>query len=781
MKTSKPIALATLVLAAAFLSVPARAEIRDTTALSKRVDKLVDAVLAEKKVEPNGPISDELFLRRIYLAVIGRIPTGEESEAFLTSKAGDKRDRLIDRLLESEGYVSHFYNFWADVLRINTRLGRSGASNEYAYKHWVKENLRSNRPYDQMVYDLIAADGNVWENGATGYYHRDRGMPLDNMANTVRVFLGTRLECAQCHDHPFDKWKQTDFFHMASFTYGVRAGYAAGDNREAIRSMMSDERKERIRKVAEEVSGIKGFYPQRRDSDIDKLYASDDRRNVSRRLGIKTAEEYKAINKKVTAALSKSEREDRVVSQLMNDIYNPLRYASMSNRDRNSQLPHDYQYDDAKPNQAMPPGTMFGEAVDKDALKDGYMPAYAKWMTSKSNPRFARVIANRLWKKAFGLGLVEPVDQFMEQTQAQNPALMDYLETAIKDLDFDMKSFLAMLFKSEAWQRAAHAEEVGPGADFYFPGPIVQRMSAEQIWDSFATLVIPDPDHYQPSLARELQTIEKDRKIYEALESRKPEEFKAMIDELTAEVKASYARQEVVRAKYLKARKDEDDELKRTYSAELRKLTSDMRRQISKVAYNGADGRTRDMGALMAEAGMVQMDAEGEADGERYVRSSLPRIKLEMPENLSKQEQKAWTAKQRELSSAWARIVRDVMRASELPTPAPRGHFLREFGQSDRELIENASDAASVPQALNLMNSGVSDMLRHPHSVLGQALDKCATPEEEISTLYRLMLTRVPTPAETERLLREYKSDPKRARNNAIWALVNTQQFIFSL
>ena len=242
MKTLKPIVLAAaVILAVVILEVPAAAEIRDTSVHSERVDKLVDSLLAEKKVRPNGPISDELFLRRIYLAVIGRIPTGAEAAAFLNKSQGaNKRDLLIDQLLESEGYVSHFYNYWADILRINTRLGRSGASNEYAYKHWVKENLRSNRPYNEIVYDLIAADGNVWENGATGYYHRDRGMPLDNMANTVRVFLGTRLECAQCHDHPFDKWKQTDFFHMASFTYGVRAGYSSGDNRSMIQRVLGE-------------------------------------------------------------------------------------------------------------------------------------------------------------------------------------------------------------------------------------------------------------------------------------------------------------------------------------------------------------------------------------------------------------------------------------------------------------------------------------------------------------------------------------------------------------
>ena len=87
--------------------------------------------------------------------------------------------------------------------------GQVGAITGTAYANFVKESLRENKPYDQFVREMISAQGQAWENGAIGYYMRDRGMPLDNMATTVRIFLGTRIECAQCHNHPFDKWSQT--------------------------------------------------------------------------------------------------------------------------------------------------------------------------------------------------------------------------------------------------------------------------------------------------------------------------------------------------------------------------------------------------------------------------------------------------------------------------------------------------------------------------------------------------------------------------------------------
>ncbi|MDG1894951.1 MAG: DUF1549 domain-containing protein [Fuerstiella sp.] len=128
MKTSESCAFSVILLAATFCSSLANAGIQDTSAQSRKIDKLVDAMLAEQKIEPNARINDEQFVRRIYLAAVGRIPTGAEAQAFMQSDDKSKRDQLIDRLLKSEGYVSHFYNYWANILRINRRLGRSGAS-----------------------------------------------------------------------------------------------------------------------------------------------------------------------------------------------------------------------------------------------------------------------------------------------------------------------------------------------------------------------------------------------------------------------------------------------------------------------------------------------------------------------------------------------------------------------------------------------------------------------------------------------------------------------------
>jgi len=160
----------------------------------------IDAILAKhwkaQGVAPNAAASDEVFVRRVYLDLAGRIPTTQEARAFLESNAKDKRASLITELLGRESYVSHFYNFWADVLRFKSNFINTANVVPAAYAKWIKESLRANKPYDQFTRELLSAKGLAWENGAIGYYHRDPEMPLDNMALTSRVFLGTRIACA---------------------------------------------------------------------------------------------------------------------------------------------------------------------------------------------------------------------------------------------------------------------------------------------------------------------------------------------------------------------------------------------------------------------------------------------------------------------------------------------------------------------------------------------------------------------------------------------------------
>ena len=182
---------------------------RDLAINSQFIDRIIETKLRSYNQRPNQEISNETFLRRAYLKIIGRIPTLEETQDFLSQRDRKARGQLIDKLLASEGYNKNWYIYWADILRAKTRVGNQG-SDGYPFVRYLKDSIAANKPYDVWVKEMLSSTGPMWErgNGAVGYFYRDQGMGLDNMSNTVRVFLGTSLECAQCHDHPFDRWKR---------------------------------------------------------------------------------------------------------------------------------------------------------------------------------------------------------------------------------------------------------------------------------------------------------------------------------------------------------------------------------------------------------------------------------------------------------------------------------------------------------------------------------------------------------------------------------------------
>lgn len=151
------------------------------------IDQLVVQHLEENDLKPNRIASEEVFVRRAYLDLVGRIPTAEETRRFLEDENLRKRGALVRSLIGSEGYVSHQFNYWADLLRARSRIAGNNQSLPagMAYEQWVKNAIRENRPYDEIVYDLVTSHGSSWENPAVGYYLRDYGMPLDNLAVTT--------------------------------------------------------------------------------------------------------------------------------------------------------------------------------------------------------------------------------------------------------------------------------------------------------------------------------------------------------------------------------------------------------------------------------------------------------------------------------------------------------------------------------------------------------------------------------------------------------------------
>ena len=635
--------------------------------LAKEVSE-VNLILSKEHKERNlripQKLDEGLLLRRIFLAAAGRIPSSEEYDQWYDLGKKFKKHELVDHLIQSKAYTSQMFNWWADHLRAKSYI--MGQANQigagFLYVDWLKSQVSENVPYDEMARLVVASEGYPWENGAVGYYLRDDGMPLENMSNTAELFLGTQLVCAQCHNHPFDKWTQMEYYQMAAHTYGMVT-----------------------RMQGKTVEGIKKLAKDFKQSGAGMQMMS------------------------MSAKPDVVEKQARAFRQAVQDMLLPLQFGAMQ-KDRKLKLPHDYKYEDGKPHQVIQPGVIFTDNPDlKSSQSNDLVMQYAQWMTSPENPRFTKVIVNRMWKKVFGRGLVEPLSNWREDSGASIPELLDHLCGLLVRLDYDLREFQRILLHLDIFENQALDQELEPLAPYYFQAPTLQRMSAEQLWDSLLTLVVPEIDHRQfKDEADFLQTkkanLEKYRQKVEGMPT----------EELFNIVKAG--RREIMEIQ---------DEMNSINSQIKEAVQQDNREALNRLKKLQNEMRDKQSSALASQI-------MGEDFNVRSMYKNNP------------------PKKKRQLSEEEKRYPIYLRRASEQNSPAGSDHFLREFGQSDRDLIDNSRKEASIPQVLNLLNGSLRWRLIDKHSPLAQAVMKKDNLEEKIQAIYSAMLQRMPTKEETE-------------------------------
>ena len=399
------------------------------TKAAARLDETIRIGLTQAGVAANPQADDSQWVRRLYLDTIGRVPTAEEARGFLADTSPRKRATLINTLLNSPGYTMHMYNWLADMLRVKDDYGKGAKA--FLYEDWLKDQIAMNVPWDGLVREMITADGKLNENGAAGFLLRDAQMPLDGVSNLLTTFLGADVSCAQCHDHPFADWSQRDFYSMAAF-FGATDGY----HEDVFR---------KIRTLA-------------KSSDGPKL------------------------------------QKGQVLQMLGSNAYNLVDLPT-----NHLKFPSDYKYKDAKPGEGVSPElirwddtTKSNPAYNLPEVKPSQLRnQFASWMVHPENPRFAAAIANRLWKKVFGIAVQEPVSDLDDPSKASNPELLAQITTYMKQAKFDLREFQRILFNTAAYQRKACTAPDDPKT-WRFSGPTLRRMSAEQAWDSIVTISCGD-------------------------------------------------------------------------------------------------------------------------------------------------------------------------------------------------------------------------------------------------------------------------------------------------
>ena len=194
------------------------------------IDQKIDAKLQRLKLQPSAIADDATFLRRVSLDLTGQLPSPAVLRAFLNDPAPqhEKRARVIDQLIASPAYVDHWTIKWGDLLQSSRKyLGDKGV---YEFQQWIRDSIASNKPYDKMARELLTARGSSYDDPAANYFRVTRDAK-PTMEKTTQVFLGVRMVCAQCHDHPFERWTQGQYYQMSAFfsAVGLRAGYEVGE------------------------------------------------------------------------------------------------------------------------------------------------------------------------------------------------------------------------------------------------------------------------------------------------------------------------------------------------------------------------------------------------------------------------------------------------------------------------------------------------------------------------------------------------------------------------
>ena len=191
---------------------------RQVSSSTKHLDRYINAALKREGIQPSKMSEDAEFLRRVHLDLTGKIPTPQEVLDFLKDGSSNKRQKKIELLLDSDAYLDYWSGLW-----VNWLIGRreDGDDRRIGLTFWVRDALTKNMPYNQFVQELIAADGELRDNGAGNYIMRYERSPVFLTSHTSRLFLGLPMQCAECHDHKTEVWSQEDFYGIAAFFAGI--------------------------------------------------------------------------------------------------------------------------------------------------------------------------------------------------------------------------------------------------------------------------------------------------------------------------------------------------------------------------------------------------------------------------------------------------------------------------------------------------------------------------------------------------------------------------------
>lgn len=413
------------------------------------IDRDVFGLLESLRLPPSPLCDDATFIRRAFIDTIGTLPAPNEVRDFLADSRNDKRSRLVDVLLRRPEYAEYWALQFGDLLQNRRERDHDarGAKGVRAMHEWLREQAAKNRPWDQMTRDLLTGTGDAVHNPQIGYFivlmgENQKVEESDVTDSVAQAFLGTRMGCARCHNHPFEKYTQDDYYHFAAF-FSRTTLRRAEPNKGGVTSLLAYSR---------DVEQV-----QKQMDDLAKKIAEAETEVVAG----KPADEKKL--------------EANLVSLLA----------------REQDLSKERERTQDRPAQVTQPRTgkpMAPQPLDRSAtvIPPGQdaRQELADWITNPKNDNFSGAMVNRLWKHFMGMGLVEPVDDLRASNPPSDPALMKSLEAEFVSHGYDLKHVMRLILNSRTYQLSSTTSPENVKDPHFFSHFYARRLESEVMADA---------------------------------------------------------------------------------------------------------------------------------------------------------------------------------------------------------------------------------------------------------------------------------------------------------
>ncbi|WP_439631748.1 DUF1553 domain-containing protein [Gemmata sp.] len=687
----------------------------DPAAAARGADALLAAEnAAGPKTREAGPVGDLAFLRRVSLDLNARIPTDAEIAKFLALPAAERRGKWVDELMAREQFADRWAVFYGDLLRV-----RYGADGGPAFQAFIHEAVRANVPYDVLTRKLLAAAGRAGTQPTTGFILGDDADPLALTGVVSQVFMGVRISCAQCHDHPFDVWTREQFYDLAAF-FG---------------------KTQRVEhRIKMQVLGI--FLNERAETVI--LWPPEDKAQGKARKAVAAAFPYK---------LDAGDGPSRHIARLTE------RRAAEAAAVRAAAATRGTTVDDLLDGSktaagAKDPLNVVDEAkagikaidLEGDLYRSSELRRkLGEAVTDPRNRFYSRAMVNRVWAEMVGRGFVNPVDDFRDDNPPSHPKTLDFLADEFVASGYDFRFLVATIARTQAYARG-HMPGGLPAlerqaAEKAFTATPPRRMGSEALFDSIVQAGHLFAPKHRPG--ENMTTVVTYQQVAVAVKDdpSKPAKPKLGGGDAMPAMPAMGGPKTVAGSYDLEKGIEVDfkDALKKRDSLEVDKMTAKSAEELE------------------AEA-MMKNGTMPAGTRVRYVTKEVKALVDDNPRFTS---------------------------SMRMASPAPTGHFLRVFGQTDRGALDERRDhSPSMRQALMMLNGKLTNEAARVgplEPVFALIVGPKADVDAAIKLVYREALTREPTADELSdaRAIVRDGATPADGLADLRWALFNSNEFRF--